>query len=336
MDNLLDHLSETVTRARTVEELTRPLLELLEDITGFESTYLTVVDLERGVQRVLYARNTRQMQIPEGLSVPWHDTLCKRALDEGRPFTADVGQRWGDSQVGAALGIQTYASTPVRMSDGQLYGTLCAASDERQELTSQARNALTLFARLIGQQVEREQLLQQLLQANARLAAYAATDALTGLPNRRALREMLHQQLAQGARQGTAVLIAFIDLDGFKAINDTYGHEVGDLFLADMAERLRGAARAQDFVARYGGDEFVAVGPGPAPGPALEAARPGFGQRLAQATRGRFGGADAPIDYAGASVGVIAVLPNGMTADEALREADRAMYAAKKARRAVR
>ena len=68
MDNLLDHLSETVTRARTVEELTRPLLELLEDITGFESTYLTVVDLERGVQRVLYARNTRQMQIPEGLS----------------------------------------------------------------------------------------------------------------------------------------------------------------------------------------------------------------------------------------------------------------------------
>ena len=85
MDNLLDHLSETVTRARTVEELTRPLLELLEDITGFESTYLTVVDLERGVQRVLYARNTRQMQIPEGLSVPWHDTLCKRALDEGRP-----------------------------------------------------------------------------------------------------------------------------------------------------------------------------------------------------------------------------------------------------------
>ena len=279
MDNLLDHLSETVTRARTVEELTRPLLELLEDITGFESTYLTVVDLERGVQRVLYARNTRQMQIPEGLSVPWHDTLCKRALDEGRPFTADVGQCWGDSQAAAALGIQTYASTPVRMADGQLYGTLCAASDERQELTSQARNALTLFARLIGQQVEREQLLQQLLQANARLAAYAATD---------------------------------------------------------MAERLRGAARAQDFVARYGGDEFVAVGPGPAPGPALEAARQGFGQRLAQATRGRFGGAGAPIDYAGASVGVIAVLPNGMTADDARREADRAMYAAKKARRAVR
>ena len=54
MDNLLDHLSETVTRARTVEELTRPLLELLEDITGFESTYLTVVDLEgRGLLEVV-------------------------------------------------------------------------------------------------------------------------------------------------------------------------------------------------------------------------------------------------------------------------------------------
>ena len=168
------------------------------------------------------------------------------------------------------------------------------------------------------------------------LEQIAHYDVLTTLPNRVLLADRLHQAMVHASRYRQILAAACLDLDGFKAINDTYGHEVGDLFLADMAERLRGAARAQDFVARYGGDEFVAVGPGPAPGPALEAARQGFGQRLAQATRGRFGGADAPIDYAGASVGVIAALPSDMTADDALREADRAMYAAKKARRAVR
>jgi len=336
MDALLDQLSQSVTRARTVEELTRPLLELLEDITGFESTYLTVIDLEQGVQRILYARNTRQMRIPEGLSVPWSDTLCKRALDEGRPFTADVGQCWGDSQAAAALGIQTYASTPVRMTDGQLYGTLCAASAGRHRLTPAAEHALALFARLIAQQVERERLVQQLLQANAMLAAHASTDSLTGLPNRRALRGMLQQQLAQGRRQGRTVMVAFVDLDGFKAINDTHGHDAGDRFLVDMAEHLRQALRAQDFLARYGGDEFVVIGPGPAPGPAVEAARQAFGLRVAEATRGRFEGAGATIDYAGASVGVVAVPPGDMDIDEALHRADLAMYAAKQARLARR
>jgi len=334
MDALIEQLSQSVAAAHTVEELTRPLLEMLEAVTGLESTYLTIVDLEQGVQRILYARNTRQMRIPEGLTVPWHDTLCKRALDEGRPFTSNVAGCWSDSAAAAGLGIQTYMSTPVETADGALFGTLCAASADRRELTPQAHHVLRLFARLIGQQVERERLVQQLLAANARLAVYAATDALTGLPNRRALMEALRRQLAQGARQGTMVFVAFADLDGFKAINDAHGHEVGDLFLAHVAGRLRQALRAQDLAARLGGDEFAVIGPGPAPGQETEAARRAFGQRIAEATAGRFDGEGAVIDYPGASVGVIAVAPGSLDADQALRAADRAMYEAKRARRA--
>ena len=333
MDSLIEQLSQSVASARTVEELTRPLLEMLEAVTGLESTYLTVVDLKQGVQRILYARNTRQMQIPEGLSVPWHDTLCKRALDEGRPFTNGVSDCWGDSAAAAGLGIQTYVSTPVETADGGLFGTLCAASASRHEMTPQSHHALRLFARLIGQQVEREQLVQQLLTANARLAAHASTDPLTSLPNRRALMETLHRQIAQGARQHTTVLVAFLDLDGFKLINDTHGHEVGDQFLADIALRLRGALRAQDFAARHGGDEFVVIGPGPAPGPGAETARQAFGQRITEATAGRFLCEGVTIDYPGARVGVFAAAPGRLDAHQALREADRAMYAVKQARR---
>ena len=132
MSELLDHLSESVTSARSVEELTRPLLEMLEAVTGLESTYLTSIDEIRGVQHVLYARNSSAMQIPEGLTVPWNDTLCKRALEEGRAFTDDVPACWGDSQAARDLGIRTYVSKPVRMGNGALYGTLCAASTQRR------------------------------------------------------------------------------------------------------------------------------------------------------------------------------------------------------------
>lgn len=334
MSELLEHLSESVVTARSVEELTRPLLEMLESVTGLESTYLTSIDEAEGVQHVLYARNSSVMQIPEGLAVPWNDTLCKRALEEGRAFTNDVPARWGDSQAARDLGIRTYVSQPVRMGDGALYGTLCAASTRSHPRAPEAERILTLFAYLIGQQVEREQLIQKLLAANEKLAAVAATDQLTGLPNRRALMRALDRMLAQGRRRHLGVQIAFIDLDGFKAINDTHGHEVGDQFLVAVAQRLRGMLRAEDLAARLGGDEFVVASLSEHAGEAASDAQEALGRRIAQATQGRFELAGTSLDYGGASVGVVTIAPDQQRSiDEVLRVADQTMYRVKRARR---
>jgi len=90
MNQILSLLSETVPKARTLEELTRPLLTLLGQVTGMESTYLTTIDAEEGVQRIEYSRNVGNMVIPEGLVVPWADTLCKRALEENRLYSDNV------------------------------------------------------------------------------------------------------------------------------------------------------------------------------------------------------------------------------------------------------
>ena len=334
MSEILAQLSQSVSAARSVEELTRPLLEMLEAVTGLESTYLTSIDEAQGVQHVLYARNSSTMQIPEGLTVPWHDTLCKRALDEGRTFTDDVAGCWGDSQAARELNIRTYVSTPVRMGDGTLYGTLCAASANSHVLTPEGERILTLFAYLIGQQVEREQLIQKLLSANQQLATVAATDPLTGLPNRRALVEALERMFAHGLRQQMGVQIAFIDLDGFKAINDTHGHEVGDQLLMAIAQRLQGLLRAEDMAARLGGDEFVVASLSAHTGQAAEAAQEALAQRIAQATQGHFDLPGATLDYTGPSVGVVTITPDrNHRVEDALRLADQTMYRVKLARR---
>jgi len=188
MESLVQRLSQSVTQAHSLEELTRPLLQMLEESTQLESTYLTTINEEQGQQRVLYARNASEMQIPEGLVVPWGDTLCKRALDEGRMYTPDVGDCWGDSEAARELGIRTYASAPVRFSDGQLYGTLCAASKSSQALSSEAEGMLRLFANLIAERVEREQLIQpepdQPGAGGAGLAGPADRPAQPALPHR--------------------------------------------------------------------------------------------------------------------------------------------------------
>lgn len=131
-DTILARVSETLSTEQSLESLVRQLLEMLEIVTDMESTYLTKVDISARLQHILYARNSKQMQIPEGLSVPWGDTLCKRALDSNAIFSNEVPVRWADCDAAKALGITTYASIPIYLADGSLYGTLCATSTQKK------------------------------------------------------------------------------------------------------------------------------------------------------------------------------------------------------------
>ncbi|MET0518166.1 MAG: sensor domain-containing diguanylate cyclase [Burkholderiaceae bacterium] len=342
-DSLLTQLSTALPAARSLEQLTRPLLEMLSAVTGLESTYLTSIDLAQDLQHVRFARNAGALQIPEGLSVPWGDTLCKRALDEACSITSEVGARWGDSDAARLLGIQTYVTTPVRDEQGQLLGTLCAASAQRHSVGPDAHSVLALFSALLAGFIERERMLEQLRASNALLHAYAMSAALTGLPNRRALYEELQRLLAQARRGGHSVLVGVIDLDGFKAINDQHGHQGGDLFLQEAARRLPGGLRGGDMLGRLGGDEFLLIGPGPAlagteggnvvdAGEALAAAE-ALQQRCSAASIGRYRLGELELDYAGASVGVVALDPAGLDAEAAVRLADARMYQVKRARK---
>lgn len=161
----------------------------------------------------------------------------------------------------------------------------------------------------------------------------ALVDSLTGVPNRRALYQELERLLAWARRSGRSVMVAFVDLDDFKPINDQYGHEAGDALLCAVARQLQAVCRESDYLARMGGNEFVFTGLGPATGQDGADAVAGLGQRLEQATACQVVlPSSATLDYPGASVGVVCLDPAECTVDTALQRADAAMYAVKRQR----
>ena len=129
----------------------------------------------------------------------------------------------------------------------------------------------------ITDRVEAERALRRERDRARRLAAQlehlAHHDPLTGLPNRRLLELRLEEAVARTARGGGAVGLLYLDLDGFKGVNDTLGHEVGDRLLVEVGARLQAALREQDLLARHGGDEFLVLLPNLAPTTAAEAGR---------------------------------------------------------------
>jgi two-component system cell cycle response regulator len=165
-----------------------------------------------------------------------------------------------------------------------------------------------------------------LLEANRRLARQALTDDLTALANRRHGAHQLEREVALCVRHGRVLALVRVDVDHFKAINDTHGHQAGDQVLADVARRLAGAVRGGDELARWGGDEFVAILPGPDKPGALRAA-----ERLRAAV------AAAPVQAAETELAVTVSVGwahwSGDTPDDLLARADRALYRAKDAGR---
>jgi len=329
--SILARLSEATSYPSRLEDVVRPLLDLLEEITGLESTYFTVIDEVKGIQTVVYAKNTRQLQIPEGLTVPWTDTLCQRAICEGRRYTNNVAELWGDSGAARELGICTYLSEPIRLINNTLYGTLCAASDRPLSVPASTQRYLPLFSSLIARYIESEKLLDILINENQVLAQHAYTDPLTGIPNRRALVRALRERLQHANEVGAQLHVAFIDLDGFKEINDEYGHDAGDRFLIHIANRLVSHCPNTDTIARYGGDEFVLLRF--ADGAGHQQARTQLREALEELTEGRYEVCGEFINYPGASVGVITTEVGQLDVNEVLQLSDTAMYQQKKVRK---
>ena len=200
----------------------------------------------------------------------------------------------------------------------ELVGTMTLYSGRRRHWGSETQRVFALYAAQVAIAI-----------ANARLLGesrrLASDDPLTGLTNRRVLVERLEAETAEARRHGDAFCVILCDVDGLKAVNDTAGHLVGDSVLRSVAATLRSTARAEDVVARFGGDEFVLL----LPRTGLDAARAlvkRLGDELPEQTY-MWGG--MPHALPRVSFGIAAFPEDGLLADHLIAKADERMYADK-------
>ncbi|MEO8277950.1 MAG: EAL domain-containing protein [Thermoanaerobaculia bacterium] len=168
----------------------------------------------------------------------------------------------------------------------------------------------------------------RLVEASQQIEKLAYYDGLTGLPNRKHFLDRLKQWIARRGRTDCHAALLFLDLDNFKRINDTYGHETGDLLLSAVADRLRHSVREGDTVGRQGGDEFTLLLPGLQTVADAEAIATKLLDRLSQPLQ-----VDELSLFVGASIGITLFPDHGLDPTTLLRKADTAMYRAKDAGR---
>jgi len=234
-----------------------------------------------------------------------------------------------DLPAGTMLGrchAQACVAYRVEDASGAAMGVLYAMLDHQPKQHDFIVSILQIFAASAASEMQRQEALREIRQI-------ALHDALTGLPNRKHLMDMLEQALNRARHEQGAGALLFIDLDNFKTINDTLGHDKGDQLLAQAARRLRQCVRSGDMVGRLGGDEFVVLLEGLGTVPAQ------LNRQARRVARNILSALSAPYHIDGytyensSSIGVAAFLGGGETVGELMKQADMAMYQAKAAGR---
>jgi diguanylate cyclase (GGDEF)-like protein/PAS domain S-box-containing protein len=240
------------------------------------------------------------------------------ALRTGHPHLVIVGD--STARCSHAQGVAgTYLCIPI-LAQGETLGVLhLQPMNDAPQLNSSDLSFKTTFAGQVGLSIANIRLREALRTQSVR-------DALTGLYNRRYLEEVMEREVRRAARAAQSLGVLMIDLDHFKTFNDTYGHDAGDAVLRETAASLSKGIRAEDFVCRFGGEEFVVI----LPTANLEASR-GRAERLRSRIR------EMTIMYQGKSLGMItisvgvAAFPeHGTSPKDLMAAADAALYEAKR------
>jgi len=241
------------------------------------------------------------------------DLFSLSNLDEAVAFSPVVAEAMRRAR------IEAITATPIRSESG-LFGVLHCSFGRAREFDASYRQLNQALARQASQVIARRRL-------EAQLEREALHDRLTGLANRTLLQERMDESIVGAARSGIPLAVLFVDLDGFKAVNDHLGHVIGDATLRQVAGRINDGVRATDVVGRFGGDEFVVVCPDTDETAALLIA-----ERIRVSVAGPI--ERVPAQYpVTASIGIALWEPTDRAtdADTLFRAADEAMYRSKNA-----
>jgi diguanylate cyclase (GGDEF)-like protein/PAS domain S-box-containing protein len=222
-------------------------------------------------------------------------------------------------------------SSANQINDGVIEQTLGVLQDISTQKETEAQLLKTrdslevMVAERTEELVKTVEQLQKEVEEREKIAVelkfHANHDSLTGLPSLRLCKDRLEQSLAESRRNKQMSAVMFVDLDGFKIINDTHGHECGDIVLKTIAERIRAEIRETDTVARIGGDEFLIILSNMS---AISVTQRVAGKLIEQISRAiSYGPEEIEV---GASIGIAIYPDDGTTSEEMIQQADKAMY----------
>ena len=299
----------------SLDELARLAVGNVTQLTQTDGAMIALADPDGA----LVIRAINRSKMPELRDDPG-GPLVGVALESVRTREATVATDYAahpDSNPRLHGTIASALALPL-IAHGEIVGTMTLYSGRRRHWGTETQRVFRLYAAQVAIAIANARLLRE----SRRLAS---DDPLTGLNNRRVLVERLEAETAEARRHGDAFCVILCDVDGLKAVNDTAGHLVGDSVLRSVAETLRATARAEDVVARFGGDEFVLL----LPRTALDAARALVTRLSDELPEQTYMWGGLPHALPRVSFGIAAFPEDGLLADALIAKADERMYADK-------
>ncbi len=292
-----------------------------------EPQFESIVDLIQQTLRVpmcavsFIDQDDQWLKAERGLGisqVPRHNTFCNHAIRQDDPLVipdAKNDPRTADhDQVCGPPHIRSYLGIPLRTVEGYHVGSVCVLDTTPRDFSPSEIAILSRFAGLVVENLE--------------LRMMASTDALTGLRTRRDWQERVRREIKLMENGELPLSVAILDIDHFKVVNDTHGHPIGDLVLAELSSILQSNLRSTDLVGRIGGEEFVVALSGTGPKEALVVL-----ERIRREVARALMPPPVPQDVRVTISGGIAQLRPNETLDDVYLRADTALYSAKSAGR---
>ena len=246
-----------VLAAQSLQATLKEMAAALRPIVPFTSLAVYEADLESRKLNPVFAVG-RHVEETLAFAPPLDASITGKAFMRGRLVHLEPGHPW--------LGSYQLPGTPDDEDEALIVAPLVAAGAPIGTLNVWREGLKPSFEREEGQLIRRFATLAAMAYDNARraeqLSQLALTDDLTNLPNRRHFQERLAAELARVGREGAPVSLLLLDVDDFKAVNDTLGHPAGDLVLVELAGVLREGVRTADVPCRTGGEEFAVILPG--------------------------------------------------------------------------
>jgi diguanylate cyclase (GGDEF)-like protein/putative nucleotidyltransferase with HDIG domain len=291
-------------------------IQKIRELIPFDTSVVYLLDEDNGSADAVYVEGKNKaifsgktVKVGEGATgIVLKDRVPSEGLDPDLDFEF--------SQTELQHEYKAMASIPLIAND-KLIGAISLYSSEMSRYQDEHLRLLETVSRIAADAISKS--LEHAVTEN-----YALTDPMTGLPNARSLQIHFDKEVKRADRNESSFQLLVLDLDGFKSVNDTYGHKAGDKMLKEIGEIIKSQLREYDFLSRYGGDEFVAIVPDTDSTDVMELAR-----RIEDAVNNFSLAVEQSVARVGVSVGTACYPIHGKTFDQIIVSADKAMYLTK-------